>query len=104
MVAGAPLLLGHPASHSRGFCPVKTAVTLGTTSPECEPLQAQLWASGPCGPQGFSVDERVWRLAWGGGGAAGLKPMTWAPPSAHQGRVWGKPLLRPPGASVLQVW
>lgn len=77
-MAGAPrLLLGHPGGSLQGLLSSEDRGHTGHYQPRCEPVQAQLWAGGPCGPQGFSADEACLEASLGRG--TGLKPMTWAP-------------------------
>lgn len=78
--------LATPAGHSRGFCPVKTAVTLGTTSPGVSPYRPSFGQVGHVGPRASQRMKRVWRLAWGEG--HGTEADDLGPPPPHQGRVW----------------
>ena len=66
--------LAASAGRSGGFRPVKTMLTLGTSSPGVSPCFGQV---GRVGPRASQRMKPVWRPAWGEG--TGLKPMAWAP-------------------------
>ena len=72
--------------------------TMACSVSPCRPSFGQV---GRVGPSTSQQMKPIWRLAWGEG--TGLKPMAWVP-SFPPGQGLGKPLLRPLGASVLQVW
>lgn len=93
------LLLGGPSGSVWGLPFSEDRDHAGHSEPQCpcRPGFAQV-----CGPPGFSADATCLEASLG----RGHRPEADVPgpPSIPPGQGLGKPLLRPLGASVLQVW